>query len=423
MKKKILTLHTALALGISSVITIPTAYAESLSELNEKKENIQEKQSDVQVDISKAESKINKLQKQQNTVEDQLLAIVEELEVTTNKIDQKNKEIKKTNTEIEKLQDEIDVLKDRIAKRNEVLKDRAVAFQVSGGSINYLEVLFGSEDFSDLFNRVAAVATIAEADRVILEEHEKDKKELVTKQNAVKEKLANLKNMKAELVEMKTQQTKQKKQKDALMDKIEEQKEHAEDYKVSLEEEKANLKAQEDAIQKAIGLETSRLAELEAARQRAKAEANSGGGGGTSSSVKTVPVSSGSFTRPSAGVVTSKMGQRWNKYHAGIDIAASGKVAIVSAADGVVSRSYYSSSYGNVIFISHSINGQLFTTVYAHLSSRLASAGQVVAKGERIGYMGNTGHSYGQHLHFEVHQGPWNASKSNAVNPLNYVSY
>ncbi len=200
------------------------------------------------------------------------------------------------------------------------------------------------------------------------------------------------------------------------------QKEEAEDYKLGLEEEKENLAAQEAAIQQAIGLEESRLAELEAARKQAAAEAQAQSNG-SSSSVKTVPVSSGTFTRPAAGVVTSQMGPRWNKQHAGIDIAASGTVAIVAAADGVVSRSYYSSSYGNVVFISHSIGGQLYTTVYAHMSSRKASSGQVVAKGQLIGYMGNTGHSYGQHLHFEVHQGPWNAAKSNAVNPLNYVSY
>ena len=50
------------------------------------------------------------------------------------------------------------------------------------------------------------------------------------------------------------------------------------------------------------------------------------------------------------------------------------------------------------------------------------SAGQVVSKGQQVGYMGNTGHSYGQHLHFELHKGAWNAAKSNAVNPLNYLS-
>lgn len=413
-------MNAVLALGISSVITIPTAYAESLSDLNQKKDSIQVKQSDVKGDISDTEDKINTLKKQQLTVEDQLVAIAEKLQETTTKINQKNEEIKKTNAEIEELQKEIDVLKERIAKRNEILKDRAVSFQESGGSINYLEVLFGSSDFSDLFNRVAAVATIAEADRGILEQHEQDKKDVETKQAAVKEKLANLENMKAELVAMEAQQNQQKKQKAALMEKIKDKKEEAEDYKLGLEEEKANLAAQEAAIQKAIELEESRRAELESARNRAAADAKSGG---SSSSVKTVPVSSGTFTRPAAGVVTSQMGTRWNRQHAGIDIAASGTVAIVAAADGVVSRSYYSSSYGNVVFISHSIGGQLYTTVYAHMSSRKASTGQVVAKGQLIGYMGNTGHSYGQHLHFEVHKGPWNAAKSNAVNPLNYVSY
>lgn len=420
MKKKMIALNVVLALGISSVITIPTANAESLSDLNQKKNSIQEKQSNVKVDISNTEDKINKLKKQQLTVEDQLVAISEKLQETTIKINQKNDEIKKTNDEIEKLQKEIDVLKERIAKRNEILKDRALSFQESGGSINYLEVLFGSSDFSNLFNRVAAVATIAEADRGILEQHEKDKKDLETKQTVVKDKLANLENMKAELQAMEAQQKQQKEQKAALMEKIKDKKEEAEDYKLGLEEEKANLAAQESAIQKAIQLEESRRAELEAARNRAAADARSGG---SSSSVKTVPISSGTFTRPAAGVVTSQMGPRWNKQHAGIDIAASGRVQIVAAADGVVSRSYFSSSYGNVVFISHSIGGQLYTTVYAHMSSRLASSGQVVAKGQQIGYMGNTGHSYGQHLHFEVHKGPWNAAKSNAVNPLNYVSY
>ncbi len=115
------------------------------------------------------------------------------------------------------------------------------------------------------------------------------------------------------------------------------------------------------------------------------------------------------------------MGERWNKQHAGIDIAASGTVPIVAAADGVVSRSYFSSSYGNVIFVTHSIGGQQWTTVYAHLNSRQVSEGAVVAKGQQIGIMGNTGHSFGQHLHFELHKGAWNYSKSNAVNPLDYI--
>lgn len=420
MKKKIIALNAALVLGVSSVIMAPIANAESLSDLNQKKANIQDKRSDVNIDINDTEAKINKLHSQQLTVEEQLVKIAEDLEETTSQITKKNVEIQETNAEIEKLKVEINVLKERIAKRNEVLKERALSFQESGGDIDYLQVVFGASSFSDLIGRVSAVATIAEADREILQQHEQDKKDLETKQAAVEGKLANLENMKAELEDMKAKQNQQQKQKAALMEEIKRQKADAEDYKLSLQEEEANLAAQEKAIKKAIQLEQSRLAELEAARRQAAAEAKSDG---SSSDVKTVPVSSGSFTRPAAGVVTSQMGTRWNKLHAGIDIAASGTVPIVAAADGVVSRSYLSSSYGNVVFISHSIDGQLYTTVYAHMSSRLAGEGQVVAKGQQIGYMGNTGHSFGQHLHFEVHKGPWNPAKSNAVNPLNYVSY
>ena len=93
----------------------------------------------------------------------------------------------------------------------------------------------------------------------------------------------------------------------------------------------------------------------------------------------------------------------------------------MAAADGVVNRSYTSSSYGNAIMISHSINGQTYTTVYAHLSSRSVGNMQAVSKGQVIGYMGNTGDSFGQHLHFELHRGAWNAAKSNAINPSGMV--
>lgn len=125
--------------------------------------------------------------------------------------------------------------------------------------------------------------------------------------------------------------------------------------------------------------------------------------------------------QPASGRFTSGIGQRWGSFHAGVDIANSGSnVPIVAAADGVVIRSYYSSSYGNVIFVAHSINGQTYTTVYAHMSNRMAGNGAVVSRGQRIGTMGNTGESYGQHLHFELHKGEWNPSKSNAIDPRPY---
>ncbi|MFD4927376.1 murein hydrolase activator EnvC family protein [Peribacillus butanolivorans] len=461
MKKNIIAMNASIMIGLGSILAAPSAYAESLSDLQQKKESIQEKRSGVESNISDTEKKIDNLHDKQLTAEEQIAAIEAKIAESTKKIDAKNAEITQTKKEIEALKEEIKVLKERIAKRNEVLKERARSFQETGGDVNYLEVLFGSSSFGDLIDRVGAVATIAEADRDILKEHELDKKDLEEKQTAVEKKLASLEVAKAELLEIQKQQKQQKQEKAALVKKLKQQTKKHEDEKMGLEEEKANLAAQETAIKSAINLEQNRLAELEAARKKAAAEAkkraeqaaaqaasqaasqaaeskkqssSSGSSAKSSSSpspssssqsssnVSQVPaVSSGTFTRPSAGYVSSTMGERWNKQHAGIDIAASGTVPVVAAADGVVSRSYFSSTYGNVIFVTHSISGQQWTTVYAHLSSRQASTGSVVAKGQQIGIMGNTGHSYGQHLHFELHKGAWNYSKSNAVNPLNYI--
>ncbi|MEJ9228590.1 peptidoglycan DD-metalloendopeptidase family protein [Peribacillus butanolivorans] len=456
MKKSIIAMNASIMIGLGSILAAPSVHAESISELQKQKESIQEKRSGVESNISDTEKKIDNLHDKQMTAEEQIAAIEAKIAESTKKIDAKNAEITQTKKEIEKLKEEIKVLKERIAKRNEVLKERALSFQETGGDVNYLEVLFGSSSFGDLVDRVGAVATIAEADRDILKQHELDKKDLEEKQNAVEKKLASLEVAKAELLEIQKQQKQQKQEKAALVKKLKQQTKKHEDEKMGLEEEKENLAAQETAIKSAINLEQSRLAELEAARKKAAAEAkkraeqaaaqalsqaaeskkqssSSGSSAKSSSSpspsssqsssnVSQVPaVSSGTFTRPSAGYVSSTMGERWNKQHAGIDIAASGTVPVVAAADGVVSRSYFSSTYGNVIFVTHSISGQQWTTVYAHLSSRQASTGSVVAKGQQIGIMGNTGHSYGQHLHFELHKGAWNYSKSNAVNPLNYI--
>ncbi|TVX81936.1 peptidoglycan DD-metalloendopeptidase family protein [Peribacillus simplex] len=462
MKKNIIAMNASIMIGLGSILAAPSVYAESISNLEKQKESIQEKRSGVESNISETEKKIDNLQDKQMTAEEQIAAIEAKIAESAKKIEAKNAEITQTKKEIEALKEEIKVLKERIAKRNEVLKERALSFQETGGDVNYLEVLFGSSSFGDLVDRVGAVATIAEADRDILKEHELDKKDLEEKQKAVETKLASLEVAKAELLEIQKQQKQQKQEKDALVKKLKQQTKKHEDEKMGLEEEKANLAAQEKAIKSAISLEHQRLAELEAARKKAAAEAkkraeqeaaqaaaqaaqaasqtseskkqssssgysaksnSSSSPSHSSSNVSSVPaVSSGTFTRPSAGYVSSTMGERWNKQHAGIDIAASGTVPVVAAADGVVSRSYFSSSYGNVVFVTHSIGGQQWTTVYAHLSSRQASEGAVVAKGQQIGIMGNTGHSYGQHLHFELHKGPWNYSKSNAVNPLNYIN-
>ena len=86
---------------------------------------------------------------------------------------------------------------------------------------------------------------------------------------------------------------------------------------------------------------------------------------------------------------------------------------MLAAASGTVVKSYFSSSYGNYIVVSH---GGGMMTGYAHLNRRMVSAGQSVAAGQQIGTVGSTGNSTGPHLHFEVYV------NGSTTNPMNYFS-
>lgn len=125
-----------------------------------------------------------------------------------------------------------------------------------------------------------------------------------------------------------------------------------------------------------------------------------------------------SFIWPTVGEISDTYGARGGK-HYGIDVAAPKGTPVVSVASGVVRRSYFSDSYGQVVFITHDDG---LETVYAHMHERFVGEGARVQKGEQIGTVGNTGRSYGNHLHFEVHKGSWNPSKSDSIDPMLVLS-
>jgi len=128
--------------------------------------------------------------------------------------------------------------------------------------------------------------------------------------------------------------------------------------------------------------------------------------------------------------VTSEFGPRWGRHHAGIDLAVNGnpRANILAAAAGTVTLSGYHVSMGNWVIISHSIDGERIDTVYAHLRySPPVSVGQAVYQGDVIGVKGNTGHSRGAHLHFEVHPGGWHPNthgwQNRGVNPRGWIEF
>lgn len=118
--------------------------------------------------------------------------------------------------------------------------------------------------------------------------------------------------------------------------------------------------------------------------------------------------------KPISGTVTSRFGTRWGRSHKGIDIGAPKGTKIKAAAAGTVvtSSNGYNGGYGNYIVIKHS-NG--VETAYGHCSALYVKVGQKVSQGEVIAAVGNTGRSYGNHLHFEIRV------NGIAQNPQNYL--
>lgn len=108
---------------------------------------------------------------------------------------------------------------------------------------------------------------------------------------------------------------------------------------------------------------------------------------------------------PVRGWVTSPFGNRTSpfsgivKLHEGVDIAAQTGTPVMASADGIVLKAGFSTGYGNVVEISH---GYGIKTMYAHNSRLNVKAGQRVRRGDVVAYVGDSGHSTGPHLHYEV---------------------
>ena len=155
----------------------------------------------------------------------------------------------------------------------------------------------------------------------------------------------------------------------------------------------------------------SHLVSLEKEQARVQARLARAAGGGAQP-VGPVRQGSGSMIWPINGTFTSPFGMRWGRLHAGVDLGAPEGTPIRAADSGRVVLAAWTGGYGNYTCVAHS--GSL-STCYAHQSRYGTSAGANVSKGQVIGYVGNTGNSFGAHLHFEVRVG------GNPVDPMGYL--
>ena len=114
------------------------------------------------------------------------------------------------------------------------------------------------------------------------------------------------------------------------------------------------------------------------------------------------------------GFIRNRFGTGKSRFHRGIDIVNRAGSRVMASADGMVDSTSWRSDYGKTIVLKHHFG---LSTVYAHLSAYNVQPGEMVQRGQVIGFVGNTGRSTGPHLHYEVRIGDM------SVNPLRYLSH
>ena len=295
---------------------------------------------------------------------------------TRSRIDSIYGEISAAEAEIEELNKKIMELKLKIEEKDTQIKSIMKYYQVSNGESELLEYLFSAKSITDFIYRATVTEQLSRYNsNLITEMHElisESKKSI----EALHEKEESLKKLQEE-----------------LRGKL---------YLLQMEEQ--NLSDEEDSIEK----------DIEASKSIIQFYIDSGCDESDDISVcanEQLPVGT-RFWRPlESGYMTSTWYSDWwdvpggtCRSHAGVDIGAPTGTPVYSISDGkVVYAEYgYNGGYGNKIVIQHYINGQNYTSLYGHLSGINVNVGDIVTKDSVIGFVGNTGNSYGSHLHLNL---------------------
>ncbi len=406
-KKRRLARGVALALAVLLMLPVRTL-ATTIDEVQNRQEELKQENEDLQ-------AKIDALKED----EEAALAYQEELtgkiDENEQKIDQARATIEEMNGKIQELQARLDLSEEKYQGTIDAFKERLKALYVSGGSsLGTLEILLDSESLSEFFTRQELVEVMAQRDQSMLdqldaymEETQGDREELVAAQQEVADSKKAIEAAQDELEVLYEEN-------DLLVASLEGQQAQAQEQIAANEAEDAELQAQLEALIAERNRQEEEKRQQALQNQQAQNGGSDGGEGATQPSGGTgvEPVTPGLqsgfspiWPLPGVGVgsITGHFGDMYfNGPHNGLDIGASYGTPIVAAQAGEVISAQYHWSWGNNVLIWHN---ETFSTRYAHMSSIAVSAGQYVEQGQIIGYVGSTGESFGNHLHFEVYYG------------------
>jgi len=328
-------------------------------------------------DISK---KAEALAKEQRQLAAQQKTVLGEMKVLSNQIADLEKEIVDLDNQIKEREEQISVLSGLIVLRTEEVNTRNKYFNqrlnrmYRDGETSLLDVLFASTSLTDFLTRYDLMQRVVENDMVLLEDLRQAK--------------AGLEDQKDEL--------------EAIKAGLEEE----QNIRVEKTAELSNQKQEQVRKSQALASDLVALAhaedelnELSKKLERFVADIQS--------KYKQAYMGSGTMGWPVPGrtTVTSGFGNRVHpilrvkRFHSGIDISASSGTAVVAAEKGKVIMATTYGGFGKTVILDH---GGGVATQYSHLSSINVSEGRLVLKGDKIGGVGSTGLSTGNHLHFQI---------------------
>lgn len=348
--------------------------------------------------IDEAQQKADALEQQKSTAEAEKNLLNTQLNTILGEMEDAQTKLADKQTEIEEAEEALVQAKVEENTQYQSMKKR-IKYMYENGNSQVIELLMESENIGEFLNKAEYISQISEYDRDMLDEFQAVVKEVEAEEATLQTEYEELEVLRDDLLVKQSNLESLLSEKNLQISDLEKQ---IGDNAALLQD----LIAQAEAER--LKQEQAAAAAAAAAQQAAQQQAaqNSGNSGGGSSYVPpvidNVVSGNGQFTNPCpAGYVSSPFGYRDfdSSFHKGLDLAAPEGTPTYAAADGVVLIAGWSDSAGNWIVIDH---GNGFVGKYMHHSGLLVSAGQTVTKGQPIGLVGNTGNSFGAHLHFQL---------------------
>ncbi|MBT2689764.1 C40 family peptidase [Bacillus sp. ISL-47] len=259
-------------LGLGSAFSIPGVNAESINKLHNQKSEVQQQRLDIQTSLAKADQELVSVLKEISELKIKIQRVEKAIEDNNKLIENTQSKITSTQSELDELQSEMEIIEKRIEKRSSVLKQRAQSFQESGGTVAYLDVLLGASSFSDFVDRVDAVTTFVQADKQLMSEQEKDKKELEEKKAAVEAELSKLNGMMTELEGMQANMVEQKQQNNSLIQQLKVQEGSIAEKKAKLLTEDSKYASMIAEIEQSLAAQTAAISPSSPGADRPKTQ-------------------------------------------------------------------------------------------------------------------------------------------------------